>query len=173
MAVIAFRRFAVEDMQQVYLWLGRPHVSKWYAPAPSSFAEMVSKYAPRTDTDHVVKAYIATADGADCGYVQTYPIREFADYARALQCVEGAAGMDLFIADAWRLNRGLGSQVVRRFVDEVGFGANNATGCIAGPSGGNATSIRTFEKAGFAPWKVIRMEGAEPEYVMRLARPAA
>jgi aminoglycoside 6'-N-acetyltransferase len=172
MAAIAFRRFGVEDMQQLYLWLGRPHVAKWYAPAPSSFAEMVAKYAPRTEMDHVVKAYMASVDGADCGYVQTYPIREFADYARELRCAEGAAGMDLFIADSWRLNHGLGSQMVRRFVEDIVFGANSASECVAGPSEGNEASIRAFEKAGFARWKTIRMEGAEPECVLRLARPA-
>ncbi|HEY2629079.1 MAG TPA: GNAT family N-acetyltransferase [Usitatibacter sp.] len=172
MATIAFRRFGVEDMQQLYLWLGRAHVAKWYAPAPSSFAEMVAKYAPRTDASNVVQAFVANVDGADCAYVQTYPVREFAEYARELQCREGAAGMDLFIADAWRLGRGLGSDIVRCFVDEIVFGANGASECIAGPSEGNDASIRAFEKAGFARWKVIRMEGAEPECVMRLGRPA-
>ncbi len=170
---IAFRPFAVEDMQQLYLWLGRPHVAKWYAPAPSSFAEMVAKYAPRTDADSVVKAFVASVDGADCAYVQTYPIREFADYARALQCAAGAAGIDLFIADSWRLGRGLGSEIVRRFVEEIVFGAGKASECIAGPSEGNEASIRAFEKAGFSRWKVVRMDGAEPECVMRLAGPAS
>ena len=83
---------------------------------------------------------------------------------------ESAAGMDLFIADSWRLDRGLGSQMLRRFVDEIVFGANGAAECVAGPSEGNTASIRAFEKAGFARWKVIRMEGAEPECVMRRLR---
>ena len=173
MAEIAFRRFGVEDMQQLYMWLARPHVAKWYAPAPSSFAEMVAKYAPRTEASHVVQAFVASVDGTDCCYVQTYAIREFADYARELQCGEGASGMDLFIADSWRLNRGLGPQIVRRFVDEIVFGANHASECIAGPSEGNEASIRAFEKAGFSRWKMIRMEGAEPECVMRLAGPVS
>jgi aminoglycoside 6'-N-acetyltransferase len=162
MTDIAFRALAVEDMQQMYFWLARPHVAKWYAPTPSSFAEMVAKYAPRTEPGNVVQAFVVRADGADCGYIQTYPIREFPDYARKLGCSESAAGVDL--------GRGLGSQVVRRFVDEVMFGANGAGECIAGPSEGNLASIRAFEKAGFSRWKVIQMEGAEPECVMRLGR---
>jgi len=172
MAGIAFRRLAVEDMQQLYLWLTRPHVAKWYSPAPSSFAEMVAKYAPRTDEGHVVKSYIVNVDRADCGYIQTYPVAAFDDYARALQCAEGAASVDLFIADAWRLDRGLGTSLVRQFVDEVVFGTNHASECVASPAEGNLASIRAFEKAGFTRWKVIRMEGSEAECVMRRPGPA-
>jgi RimJ/RimL family protein N-acetyltransferase len=157
-------------MQQVYLWLSRPHVAKWYANAPTSFAEMVAKYAPRTEPGSVVQAFVVNVDRADCGYVQTYPLREFADYAGGLECSEGAAGIDVFIADSWRLNRGLGSRVVRQFVDEIVFGANGATECLADPNEGNFASIRAFEKAGFSRWKVVHTEGAEPRCVMRLAR---
>ena len=57
--------------------------------------------------------------------------------------------------------------------EEIVFGANHASECIAGPSEGNEASIRAFEKAGFAKWKVVRMEGAEPECVMRLEGPAS
>jgi len=170
MAAIAFRRFAVEDMQQVYLWLSRPHVAKWYAPPPTSFAEMVAKYAPRTEPGNAVQAFVVSVDAADCGYIQTYRIRDFADYARTLECGEGAAGVDLFIADSWRLNRGLGAEVLARFVDEIVFTANGADECIAGPSEANLASIRAFEKAGFARWKVVDAGGAERECVMRMAR---
>ncbi len=170
---IAFRRFGVEDMQQLYLWLARPHVAKWYAPKPSSFAEVVAKYAPRTEPDSVVQSYIMKVDGADCGYIQTYPVAAFDDYARALQCDKGAACVDLFIADAWRTGRGLGARVVERFVADIVFGTNHASECIAGPIEGDLASIRTFEKAGFARWKVIHMEGSEPECVMRRPRSAA
>jgi ribosomal protein S18 acetylase RimI-like enzyme len=64
------------------------------------------------------------------------------------------------------MNRGLGSTVVRRFVDEVVFAQDGVDLCIAGPSEGNAASIRAFEKAGFARWKVVRCPGAEPECVL-------
>jgi aminoglycoside 6'-N-acetyltransferase len=170
---IAFRRLAIEDMQQLYLWLGRPHVAKWYANAPTSFAELVAKYAPRTEPGHVVQAFVVNVDRADCGYVQTYPIREFADYGGGIECSAGAAGVDVFIADSWRVGHGLGPRIVRQFVDEVVFGANGATECLADPDEGNLASIRAFEKAGFSRWKVVQVQGTESRCVMRRFREAA
>ena len=172
MGEIAFRALGAADLQQVFLWLGRAHVSKWYAPAPSSFAEVVAKYGPRTAPGNAVRAFIVTLDGADVGYIQTYAIDEFPEYAAQLGCGAGAAGMDLFIADQWRMNHGLGSAVVRRFVDEVVFAQHGIDTCLAGPSEGNAASIRAFEKAGFTRWKLVKTGGSEPECVLRRERAA-
>lgn len=172
MGEIAFRPLAAADLQQVFLWLGRPHVSKWYAPAPSSFAEVLAKYGPRTEEGNAVRAFVATLDGADVGYIQTYPIDQFPEYAALLACGAGAAGVDLFIADPWRMDHGLGSAVVRRFVEEVVFARGDVGLCIAGPGEGNAAAIRAFEKAGFTRWKRVKGEGAEPECVLRRERVA-
>ena len=170
MGAIAFRPLGAGDLQQVFLWLGRPHVCKWYAPAPSSFAEVVAKYGPRTEPGNPVRAFVVTLGGNDVGYIQTYAIDQFPEYAAQVGCGAGAAGVDLFIADPWRMNHGLGSSVVRRFVDEVVFAQDGIDTCLAGPSEGNAASIRAFEKAGFARWKVVRTGAAEPECVMRRDR---
>ena len=172
MGAIAFRALGPGDLQQVFLWLGRAHVSKWYAPAPSSFAEVVAKYGPRTERGNPVRAFVVTLDGADLGYVQTYPVHLFPEYAALVGCGARAAGMDLFIADQWRMNQGLGSSVVRRFVDDVVFRCDGVDECIAGPSEGNEASIRAFEKAGFKRWKRVRMEGGQGECLMRRERVA-
>jgi aminoglycoside 6'-N-acetyltransferase len=170
MGEIAFRALAAADLPQVFLWLGRAHVSKWYAPAPSSYAEVAAKYGPRTEEGNAVRAFVVTLDGADVGYIQTYAIGMFAEYAAQLGGGEGAAGMDLFIADPWRMNRGLGACVVRRFVDGVVFAQSGVDTCLAGPSEGNAAAIRAFEKAGFARWKVVKMASGDPECVLRRER---
>src|SRR5260221_12192758 len=141
---IAFRPLGAGDLQQVFLWLGRPHVSKWYAAAPSSFAEVVAKYGPRTEAGNAVRAFVVVLDGAEVGYIQTYPLAQVPEYAALLGCGAGAAGMDLFIADPGRMNRGLGSSVVRRFVDDVVFAQDGVSVCIAGPSEGNAAPIPAF-----------------------------
>lgn len=170
MPAIAFRPLGVEDLQQVFLWLARPHVSKWYAPAPSSFTEVVAKYGPRTEEGSPVHAFIVKVDGTDVGYIQTYAIDEFPDYALSLDCGKGVAGMDLFIGEETFMRRGIGADVVSRFVDDVVFAQKGVHACLAGPTEGNHASIRVFEKAGFRRWKTVKMEGAETECVLRRER---
>lgn len=172
MAAIRFRRLDLDDLPLLYDWLGRPHVRKWYAPEPGSFAEIVAKYGPRTDEDNVVKAFIVVVGDSDLGYIQTYPIEDFPDYEALLHAEKGTLGLDLFIADELETRRGLGPRIVRRFVDELVFGTYGAAACVAGPLEGDLASIRAFEKAGFRPWKVVANERGEKEFVLRLARDA-
>ena len=173
MAEIRFRRLVEEDLPQLYEWLGRPHVRKWYASPPGSFAEVVAKYGPRTADENPVKAFMFFEGETAAGYVQTYAIEEFPEYEAALGAPKGTLGMDLFIGEALETGRGLGPRVVRRFVDEVVFGTYGALACIAGPAEGNRHSIRAFEKAGFTFWKPAANERGEREHVLRLDRDRA
>lgn len=170
MAAIRFRRLAENDLRLLYDWLGRPHVRKWYAPQPGSFAEIVAKYGPRTADDNPVKSFIVEEGGAAVGYVQAYAIEDFPEYERLLGASKGTLGMDLLIASEVETGRGLGTRVIRRFVDEVVFGTYGALACVAGPAEGNRASVRAFEKAGFTTWKMVANERGEREHVLRLER---
>lgn len=168
MARIAFRRLAASDFQSLYLWLSRPHVAKWYADAPRTFAEMVAKYGPRTEEGCPVRAFIASVDGADCAYIQAYRIDAFPDYGGGIECAHDAEGIDLFIGDAWRQGYGLGTRMLRLFVEQEVF-ARGASECLADPAEGNEACIRALEKAGFSRWKRVQPEGSEPRLLMRAA----
>lgn len=170
MREIGFRRLAEADLQAMFLWLLRPHVAKWYGPAPTSYAEVVAKYAPRTRADSEVAAYVIVAEGRDVGYIQAYPIARFPEYAARLECEPGAMGLDLFIGEAPFLGWGLGTEAIRRFTAEVAFAQPGASCCLAGPQEGNRACIRALEKAGFRPWKTIENERGEREAVMRAGR---
>lgn len=169
---IAFRRLAADDLALLFSWLTQPHVARWYAAAPSSYAEVVAKYTPRTLPESAVEAYMIGVGGKDVGYIQTYPIDAFPEYRELLGAETGTAGMDLFIGEEMMLGWGLGTRAIRRFVDQVVFAGSRATACLAGPAEGNAASIRAFEKAGFASWKSVRNERGEMECVMRATRAA-
>lgn len=170
MRSITFRALSIDDMQSMFLWLLRPHVTRWYAKAPASFAEVVAKYGPRTQDESPVRAYVIVVDGKDAGYVQAYPISLFEEYARLLDAEPGVMGMDLFIGDELFIGWGLGARAIRRFVEEIVFARANVAACVAGPVEGNAVSIRAFEKAGFRRWKAVDNERGERECVMRRDR---
>ena len=167
---IGFRELVRDDLVLLFNWLARPHVKRWYAPQPASFAEVAAKYGPRTEPESPVRAFIIQDGNADVGYIQAYSIDSFPDYERATGAEKGAVGVDLFIADEWRTRHGLGSAVIRRFVDEVLFGQYGAAAVLAGPNEGNAAAIRAFEKVGFHRWKTIANEHGEKETLLRLER---
>ncbi|MGZ5035757.1 MAG: GNAT family N-acetyltransferase [Usitatibacter sp.] len=169
-ARIAFRRLAEEDLQQLFLWLLEPHVVRGYAPAPGSFMEFVAKYGPRTEPGNVVEAYVFSVGGADAGYIQAYDLASFPDYAVQVGAGPGVACVDLLIGEEGLTGWGLGSRVVRQFVEEVVFARREVSACIAGPAEGDRASVRAFEKAGFARWKTVRAEGGASECVMRRDR---
>ena len=166
---IAFRRLASDDLQQVFLWLIRPHVSRGYASAPSSFMETVAKFGPRTRDDNVVRAFIVNVDGRDAGYIQAYDVASFPDYADRVGSEPATWCLDLFIGEADFLHRGVGARVIDRFVREIVFPAG-ARACIAGPGEGNLAAVRAFEKAGFRRWKLLPTGEGEPELVLRRDR---
>ena len=172
MAAIGFRELAADDLPTLYDWLSRPHVRRWYSRAPTSFAEVAAKYGPRIEEGSAVKAYVLQVDNADAGYIQAYFIDAFPEYERTLGVEKGVAGIDLFIADEWRTRHGLGTRVIRQFVEDEVFGRYGALACVAGPVDGNVASIRAFEKAGFNAWKRVTNEHGEHEVVMRVERDA-
>jgi aminoglycoside 6'-N-acetyltransferase len=164
---IEFRAFAEDDLPQVFMWLRKPHVSKWYAAAPDTFAEVAAKYGPRTMEGNTVRSFIVVADGRDVGYIQAYSIEDFPEYASDIGAERGVAGIDVFLGEADAVGRGIGSQVIRRFVDEVVFRGDGALACVAGPAEGDLGSIRAFEKAGFRRWKLATPASGVRECVMR------
>jgi L-amino acid N-acyltransferase YncA len=182
MREIAFRPLGADDMQSMFLWLLRPHVARWYSKPPGSFHEVVARYGPRTKPESPVRAFVILIDGREAGYIQSYPVEIFPEYARRMDCGPGVVGLDLFIGDEMFLGWGLGSRAIRQFADQIVFTQPGVGACVAGPVEGNAASIRAFEKAGFARWKTLDNERGDRECVMRreseggpspVARPAA
>lgn len=170
---IGFRPLAEEDLPRMFQWLSRPHVSKWYSPAPSSYAEVRAKYEPRTEEGHGVSAFVIEAGGVPVGYIQAYAVDEFPEYERLLGCEKGVVGVDLFIGEERWLRRGVGTRALRQFVEDVLFGHYNAIACVAAPHLGDGVAIRAFRRAGFAPWKDARDERGERVQVLRRDRESA
>ncbi len=163
-----FRPLGVDDLATLFTWLARPHAAKWYAPAPSSYAEVVARYGPRTEPGHPVSAFVVSCAGTDLAYLQRYPVSAFPDYARQLPASAGVIGIDVLVGEAERVGRGLGPRIVRTAARRL-FADPAVRACVAGPEEGHVAGIRAFAKAGFREVGRARSDG-RTECVMWLER---
>jgi RimJ/RimL family protein N-acetyltransferase len=101
-----------------------------------------------------VRAYIALADGQPIGFIQSYVPFGAGDGWWPDETDPGARGIDQFLAHEADLGRGLGTAMVRAFVERL-FADPAVTKVQVDPAPENARAIRAYEKAGFARVGVV------------------
>jgi aminoglycoside 6'-N-acetyltransferase Ib len=148
MLALSFRPMQADDLPLLYEWLQRPHVERWWSER-ETYDEVVDHYLPAIEGSDLTDHYFVLLDDRPIGFVETYVVADHPEYARLVGADPGAAGVDLFIADADLTGRGIGTELLHQFVSEVVFARPATTHCIADPEAGNIASIRAFEKAGF------------------------
>ncbi len=153
MTRITFRPLQPADLHTLHDWLTRPHVAEWWQPTPS-FAELDEEYAEHFAGTSGVKPYVALADGSPIGYIQSYTAMGSGGGWWTDEQDPGVRGIDQFLANAGDLGRGLGSLMVRTFVETL-FADPAVTRVQTDPSPENHRAIRAYEKAGFRRVKEI------------------
>ena len=147
---IGFRPLTEPDLPFLHEWLQRAHVKRWWSDR-ETYAEVVEHYLPSIEGRDPTDLYLIFDDGEPAGFIQTYAVTDYPEYRDLVGVEEGVAGVDLFIAHEDRTGRGLGSEALRLFVEEIVFSKPGTHGCIADPDKENVASLRAFEKAGFTP----------------------
>jgi aminoglycoside 6'-N-acetyltransferase len=163
--VISFRPLGPDDLPLLRDWLARPHVARWWV---GSTAE---DYLPALEGREPVRHFAILLDGREIGLVETYLVADHPEWDAVVGGGPGVAGLDLFIADEELTGRGLGPQILRRFLAEVVFADPAVAACVAAPSIRNGRSLRAFEKAGFTGGPVVEDPEEGPVRVLRLERP--
>ena len=146
------------DLRLVNKWLQSPHVQRWWS-SRETYEEVVEHYLPAIEGKEPTDLYIVLLDEQSIGFVQTYLVSGHPDYAALVGAGDGVAGVDLLVGDEALTGQGIGSEILRRFVEQVVFGPPSTTSCVADPDARNVASLRAFEKAGF---RVVK-EFVEPE----------
>jgi aminoglycoside 6'-N-acetyltransferase len=173
---ISFRPIAPADVPNLVRWQRDPEVAHWYHDsAVLSDQELNDKWIRRTSgtgTPHETntRRFIITVDASDIGEIQVYDLRDYPVEAKEIG-IPNAGGLDLFIGEPeWR-DRGVGSRVVRQFVDEMVFGIPGVETCVIEPEPANKRAIRSYEKAGFKFAKTYHSYANEMDcYLMRQER---
>lgn len=162
-----FERLRREDLPLLHEWLNRPHVADQW-DGPRTLDEVIADYEPDLAAT-AVSYYIAHHDGKPVGYIQSYHVMSHPDFWPA-ERDPGAHGVDLFLAHADQLGRGLGTAMLAAFTAKL-FSDPTVTRIQIDPSPDNARAIRSYEKAGFVGQGVVDTPDG-PALLMVLVRPA-
>lgn len=159
----------MDDLRLMHEWLQRPHVRRWWSKR-DSYEDVLNSYSPAIEGSEPTDLYLVLLEGREIGFIQTYLMVDYPEYASLIGLGEGTAGVDLFIADSALTGKGIGSEILRRFVSQIVFANATTRRCVAGPEAANVASIGAFEKAGF---RIVRefVEDGNQSLLLRLDRP--
>jgi RimJ/RimL family protein N-acetyltransferase len=169
---ISFRPLRSSGLPLLHRWLNAPHVARWWYGDDTSWRGVVEEYTRYIEGREPVEPYLILHDDRPIGYIQAYLVSDDEEYAGLVEVeVEDSAGVDMFIGEEEYLYRGLGGEILRRFLVEVVFRDERVRVCVIGPESKNVAAIRAYEKAGFRFFKTIQAPGEpEPEHLMRIGR---
>ncbi len=164
--MIAFRALLGPDLPLIRHWLGQPHVTRWWGPADGELA----KIRAHLDKPDGVECFLFSLGARPAGYLQCYRPADWPEGPFGPQPPD-VRGLDLFIGEAELLGRGLGTRVIRQFLD--GLFAAGVPRVLIDPDPANARAIRSYEKAGFRAFGRVEVHALGPALLMACDRPSS
>ncbi len=165
----SFRLVTKQDFSLLALWLGKPHVKKWWRDAKETLDEVHNKYGGPVVVDDPTDYYVSEVGGTAIGFIQSYMVDNYPEHADTIQ-LDNAAGIDLFIGEEDFIGKGYGAAMLTQFVNKVIRNTYKTVDfVVADPEVANLASIRAFEKAGFQKGAITPGEyGPEQLMIFRL-----
>ncbi len=160
-----------DDLRLLHEWLERPHVRRWWGER-RTYDAVVEHYLPAIEGQDPTDHYLVLLDERPVGMLQTYLVKDYPAHAAVMKIADDAtAGVDILVGEEELTGQGLGTEILRRFVDEVVFARGETVVCVADPAVANVASVRAFEKAGF---RIVRTfidpQDGQTRAVVRLDR---
>jgi RimJ/RimL family protein N-acetyltransferase len=148
MTIFCFDPLREQDLPMLHKWLRRPHVVEWWE-APPTIDELRDEFLASSGAGpNATRAYVVSAGPEPLGFIQSYVVMGAGNGWWEGETDPGARGIDQFIADAGQLGRGVGTAMVRAFVQYL-FSDLAVTVVQADPSPTNIRAIRCYARAGF------------------------
>jgi RimJ/RimL family protein N-acetyltransferase len=164
---MSFRPLTLNDLPILCDWVNRPHVAEWW-DSPNTLDDIRDEYLPVISGTSSTKAYIVYLGQEPAGFIQSYTVMGSGEGWWEDEQDPGARGIDQFLADSERLNQGLGTAMIRRFLAQL-FSDPRVTKVQTDPAPTNSRAIRCYIKAGFeAVGEVLTPDG--PALLMRCGR---
>jgi RimJ/RimL family protein N-acetyltransferase len=117
---LSFQPLEEQDLPLLYSWLQQPHVREFYhRKGVASWEETRRHYLQRLTPGWPTKCFLSCL-GTPVGYIQTYRIADYPEYAATIGETEGIS-VDLFIGDMAYLGKGWGRLILMKFLHEIAF----------------------------------------------------
>ncbi len=116
---LTFEPLREQDIPTLYSWRREPHIREFVQRQAPTWEGIRDKYLPRLDPAWPTKCFLS-CDSGPMGYIQTYRIADWPEYAATLSEVSGIS-VDLFIGDPEYLGKGWGRVILLKFLNEVAF----------------------------------------------------
>jgi aminoglycoside 6'-N-acetyltransferase len=160
------------DLALLHRWLQEPDTRHWYRFDDLTEAGVLAHYGPCLDGTEPTELWIAQLDGRDAGFLQAYRLADHPEYAELCVAVGAdpdAGGIDYLLGEAGDRGHGVGSAMLRAFVEDVCFAEKGWPQVVSGPEPANVRSWRALEKAGFTFLGEIETDDG-PERLMQRTR---
>lgn len=153
--MLGFRPLAADDLPLLLEWLSKEHVKQWWDDGDDTLEKVAHHFnEPEPLLERFILIGSSESGEKPIGYFQYYLIPD------------GSIGIDQFIGEEEYINRGVGSEAVRMFVEMI-MREHKPSSIILDPSPENKRAIRCYEKAGFKHYETKAGEEG-PAYMMRL-----
>ena len=175
-----FRRLSRDDFGLLADWLAQPHVHEWWDHEYTLDA-LERDFGRAIDRDEPAEDHVVLLDGAPIGIVQYSHFVDYPEYVGAMAEVypvgDGAVTIDYLIGDADRVGRGVGTAMIRAFVERVWETDDIATQVVVPVNSANERSWRALLRAGFRLVARGDLEPDSPRHepmheILRIDRPA-
>lgn len=144
------------DYQLMLQWLSKDSLLKYYEGRDKKFdlEKIKKKYSPRVLGLENVLPFIFSLNGNPIGYIQCYELSKKQKTDFELDNNKKIFGVDMFIGDDENRGKGLGTKVLKEFINML-LNEYKADSIIVDPRAGNPRAIKSYEKVGFKQVKIL------------------
>lgn len=148
---LRFRPLARDDFGLLSEWLAAPHVQRWWREDHRPDA-VEANYGPAVDGDDPTEVFVVEEGGQPIGLVQRGRLADDPEWREALAVAstpDDAATIDYLIGVEARTGRGLGTEIIRRLVEDTWASYPEVPAVVVSVQQDNRPSWRALERAGF------------------------
>ena len=154
--MLSFRSLRVSDFPLLLTWLSNGHVKQWWNDGDDTLEKVAMHYgAEEPDVARFILIESTESGESLLGYFQYYIVSK------------EVIGIDQFIGEADRINKGIGTAAINLFL-EIIVTRHKPQQIIIDPHPENKRAIRCYEKVGFVYYSTELNENGESAYMMRL-----